>query len=121
MKRLRIAFLCLLGLFFVATRVAAAGACTENQIDAGPDGCLNVNFSIATDDLSFKFVLSTPGVFYVDYGDGSIYKHVHTNTTPKEYSHMFDADGIKTIRFAGDAIEYDFAENGSATNILVKK
>ena len=114
--------MCLLCVFCVTmTGVAAAGVCTENQIDAGPEGCLNVNFSIATDDLSFKFVLSAPGIFYIDYGDGSVYKHVRTNTTPEEYSHIFKVDGIKTIKFAGDAVGYDLAENGSATNILVKK
>ena len=112
MKKLKNIFLCLLCMFcIVATRVAMADTCTQNQIDIGVE-CIDAKVTVKTINLNanktFKFVLSASGTFYVDWGDGSTAETIsRNNTTPTEYSHNYTTAGQKIIKFAGLATGYN--------------
>ena len=91
--------------------VAMAAACTSTQLEVG-NNCVDQKFTIKTTNMAanttFKFVLSAAGTFYVDWGDGSTVETIiRNNTTPTEYSHTYTTAGVRTIKFAGLAIEYN--------------
>ena len=110
MKKLRnfLGFICVF--VMLLTKTVVAGACTLTQIDVG-NSCVDSKFTATTTNLAanttFKFVLSAAGTFYVDWADGTVDTISRNNTTPTEYSHTYATAGVKTIRFAGLATEYN--------------
>lgn len=112
MRKLR-SFFCVL---FVLCGLNLAGitqavACTSTQLEVN-NACVDQKFTVTTTNMAanttFKFVLSAAGTFYVDWGDGSTVDTItRNNTTPTEYSHTYTTAGVKTIKFAGLATEYN--------------
>lgn len=103
----------------------SAIACETNEIDVLGDGtqCEISKFEIITKNLNadttFRFLMSAAGVFYVDWGDGSVQTIERTdNTTETEYNHTYSVAGGKKIRFAGLATDYSTNERTSAISFL---
>ena len=112
MKKLKSFFYTLFAVFgFMLTGITQAMACTSTQLEVD-NSCVDQKFTIKTTNLAantnFQFVLSAAGTFYVDWGDGSTVETItRNNTTPTEYSHTYTTAGVKTIKFAGLATEYN--------------
>ena len=110
LRIVKVVLLITAAVFFAPFEALAVG-CEANQIDVNGT-CINSKFSIKTTNLAadtvFKFVLSAAGTFYVDWGDGTTTEVIERNgTPPQEYSHTYATAGVKTIRFAGLATEYN--------------
>lgn len=64
-------------------------------------------FEITTVETSgFSFSIQPAGIFYVDWGDGTVQKIERTNTTAKTYSHKYNVAGVYKIRLRGEATKY---------------
>lgn len=113
MRRVWIAFL----LVFCIIGVARAD-CATTQITVDENTCVDAKFNVTTTRLSadnqFSFSLSAVGIFYVDWGDGSIQTISRDNTTNTAYSHTYTTAGVKIIRFGGVATGYTTVDNSTA-------
>ena len=104
--------------------MSPAFACIADQIDTGTE-CVDTKFSVTTTNLAankeVKFYMSAKGTFYVDCGDGVAISGTgasgntitRNDTTEALYSCAYTNGGVKTIKFAGRATEY----NGSGSNV----
>ena len=69
------------------------------------DSCIDAAFTLTTTATNtFSFNLSAAGIFYVDWGDGTIEQINRTNnTTNQTYSHNYANTATRTIRLGSPA------------------
>ena len=97
-----VGFVCVFG-------ATAAFACTSDEFEV--DGtCVESEFQVTTTwldaDTTFSVFLSAKGMFYIDWGDGTVDTITRTNTTNTQYSHTYTNAGEYTVQFNGNATGY---------------
>ena len=75
-------------------------------------------FTITTTEIpantEFTFKISAAGMYYIDWGDGTIEAIEKTNLTNTPYSHTYELKGTYEIKLAGQATGYNSDVNTSA-------